>query len=510
MRSASANSARAPHARREENILASAASASPHGLMIEQAGQVVYANRAFAKLVGARGAAELLGRAVSSLARPGQSPRRNGSKPPPEYQSIRGVFRRGRTRLALTVVRDVTENKRMERQLREAQKMEALGRLVGGVAHDFNNVLAAVMLYGDLLGPLLPAGREAAKYLAEIRQAAEQGAGLVRQLLSFARPQPTELRHLSLNTVVSGLSDMLRRLVGEDVHLALHCHEPLGTVLVDPCQLQQIIVNLVMNARDALRDGGVITLSTAMLHLARPMRRYPGLRRGNYVGLTVSDTGCGMDAATRARLFEPFFTTKPQGKGTGLGMSTVYSIVRHYGGTVAVESEPGRGTRVTILLPQARTRAVRETESAAPQLVGHGHTVLLAEDDDAIRAALQTMLEERGYEVLTAGNDREAAALARQHQGIISLLISDIVMPGQYGSELAQEMVRHHPGMRVLFITGYPEATKAAASGAVLLSKPFSRELLARKLQEVLDRPAMKGGRKTGLLQGGKERHDHR
>lgn len=477
--------------------------------MIEQSGKVMYANQAFARMVGHRNPADLVGKEAADLPRAGVG-RRNGHKPPPEYQSSRVVFHRGATRMAITVARDVTGQKRLERQLREAQKLEALGRLVGGVAHDFNNVLSAVMLYSDLLAPLLPGAPEASKYMGEIRQAADQGAGLVKQLLSFARPQPTELRHLSLNTVVGGLCDMLRRLVGEDVHLALHCHEPLGAVLVDPSQIQQIIVNLVMNARDALQDGGRITLSTAALKLARPSRRYPGLRRGNFVGLTVSDNGCGMDRATQARLFEPFFTTKPQGKGTGLGMSNVYSMVRHYGGTVTVDSEVGRGTRVTILLPQAQTQAEPERESAAPQLVGHGHTVLLAEDDEAIRAALETMLAERGYRVLTAGTAREAAHLARQHQGRISLLISDIVMPGQCGSELAREMVRQHPGMRVLFITGYPDAAKTAASGAVLLSKPFSRDLLARKLHEVLDRPAAEGERGNGLGRRGKERHDHR
>lgn len=505
---AKAKAGRMKNRQRGDEVLAAAAAACPHGLMIERAGRVVYANRSYARMVGAKRPAELLDRRAASLPKPQQLRRLDGQGGTPELQSNRIVFRRGSPSMAITIVRDVSDHKQLERQLRDSQKMEALGRLVGGVAHDFNNILAAITLYCDLLSAALPQGTQPAKHASEIRLAADQGAGLVRQLLAFARPQPTDLRQVSLNAAIGNITDMLRRLVGEDIDLAVHCAEPLPPVLVDPAQLHQIIVNLAMNSRDAMANGGRITLSTSVLRLARPQRRYPGLRRGSYVALTVTDTGCGMDAVTRARLFEPFFTTKPTGKGTGLGMSTVYTIVRHCGGTVAVDSEPGRGTKVTIVLPQARASAPHVQESRAPQLVGRGQTVLLVEDDDAIRTALEQMLSEHGYRVLAAEDPKRAAALAKRYNGTVSLLITDIVMPGRCGCDLARDLERSHPGLRVLFISGYPEAARSASAEAVLLHKPFSRDELARKIREVFSRSVPFQARDALFAECGEKNHD--
>ena len=476
--------------RRGGELLAAAASASPHGLMIEQRGRVVYANAAYARLVGARRPAELVGKKVAALPSPAAPPSRRGRKSAPEYQTVRAPFRRGRQQMAITVVRDVSYAKRLERELRESQKMEMLGRMVGGVAHDFNNVLAAITLYSDLLLSALPQDGDAAKHAREIRIAADQGAGIVRQLLAFARPHPRELNHVQVNAALENARDLLHRVLGETIELVFDCTDAIPAVLVDPAQLQEILLNLAMNARDAMPNGGTVFLTTAVKKLARAGHRYPGLRRGTYVSLAFADTGCGMDAPTRARLFEPFFTTKPSGKGTGLGMSTVYRIVREAGGTVSVDSEPQRGTRVTILLPACVTEApVHAAPDHDAPLQGQGRTVLLVEDNAPVRNALHEVLFASGYEVLSASTPEEAVSLSRRHPGPISLLISDVVMPGGCGCDVAREVVNAHPGSRVLFVSGYADGKRSPTAAAMMLNKPFSRQQLAQKIREVLSLP---------------------
>ena len=473
-------------------LLAAAASSSPHGLMIEQHGRVVYANAAYGRLVGARRPAELLGKRVAALPPPTAPPTRR--KATPEYQTVRAPFRRGRRQMAITVVRDVSYAKRLERELRESQKMEMLGRMVGGVAHDFNNVLAAITLYCDLLVSALPPDTPGAKHAHEIRIAADQGAGIVRQLLSFARPHPRELHHVSVNAALENARDLLHRVLGENIELVFDCADAIPVVLVDPAQLQEVLLNLAMNARDAMPNGGTVFLRTAVKKLGRAGRRYPGLRRGTYVCLTFTDTGCGMDASTRARIFEPFFTTKPSGKGTGLGMATVYRIVRESGGTLTVESEPGHGTHVTILLPASAGAApVQAGPRHEDTLHGQGRTVLLVEDNTSVRHALTEILSSSGYEILAAKSAEEALGLSHHHPGPISLLISDVVMPGGNGCEVAREFVRARPASRVLFVSGSADGKCVPTSSAFVLHKPFSRQQLAQKIREVLSLPQNHG-----------------
>lgn len=492
--------------RQGEDVLAAAASASPHGLMIEQRGHVVYANAAFARLVGARRPQELLGRPVAEVPHISGPAAPRGRKPAPEYQTVRSAFGHRGMRMAITVVRDVSYAKRLERELREAQKMELLGRMVGGVAHDFNNVLAAVTLYSDLLLAALDGEDASARHAQAIRAAADQGAAIVRQLLAFARPHPTEARHVSVNEVLETARDLMQRMLGEHIEIVFACTDALPTVLAEPAQLQEIVLNLAMNSRDAMASGGTLTVSTALKKVRRAARAYPGLPSGDYVALSVSDTGCGMDARTRARIFEPFFTTKASGKGTGLGMSTVYRIVRQAGGTVTVDSELGKGTRVTVLLPASHAGApVAGPPTAEVPLDGKGRTVLVVEDNAAVRQALCELLHDAGYRVLQARDSEEALHRARRFPGSISLFITDIEMPGGCGCHAAREVVRAHPAARVLFISGYPANGRTPTAGAVLLDKPFSRATLAEKIREVLHLPNHQMDDLLGLACHGKE-----
>ena len=339
-------------------------------------------------------------------------------------------FRRG---LALHIVRDVSEMKRLEHRLRESEKMEALGRLVGGVAHDFNNVLTAITLYADLLLERTPRRREA----EEIHLAAQRGTAIVRQLLAFARQQPLAPRLVSLRTVIGSMRGMLEPLLGENIELISRFNCETDTVRVDPAQMQQVVLNLVMNARDAMPQGGQIRIATAHCTLTeRSAQRHPGLAPGDYVSLTVSDNGCGMDEKVRAHLFEPFFTTKRTGEGVGLGLSMIYGIVHQSGGVVSVASKPGVGTRVTIHLPRQAAAKVSDEEgtTSAGTLTGT-ETILLVEDDHAVRSSMAHLLTENGYHVLQARDGDQGLRLARAHSGAIDLLVSDIVMPGMRGNE---------------------------------------------------------------------------
>jgi PAS domain S-box-containing protein len=395
--------------------------------------------------------------------------------------------------------RDVTERKALEEQLRQSQKMEVVGRLAGGVAHDFNNILAAIAGYAELLLAQTAPEDARRREVEEIRRAADRAASLTRQLLAFSRKQVLQPTVLDAGRVVGEMEAMLRRLIGEDVALVLETTPGLGLVRADRAQLEQVVMNLVVNARQAMPRGGTLTIETGGVefHEPRPMRH--GLARaGRYVRLVVRDTGVGMDAETRAHLFEPFFTTKGRGEGTGLGLATVYGIVQQSGGAIEVDSAPGAGATFTIYLPAFEPPAASQAageETAAPATpaaaAGGRETVLLAEDDAAVRGFVRTALESFGYTVLEARDGGEALAAAVRHAGSIQILVTDVVMPVMRGPQLASALAERRPETRVLYISGYTEDALGdqgvASPGVAFLAKPFTTGALARKVREVLD-----------------------
>ena len=387
---------------------------------------------------------------------------------------------------------DVTEHRRLEEQLRHAQKMEAIGRLAGGVAHDFNNLLTAIIGFSELVLARMRSDDPMRGNLEEIRKAADRATALTRQLLAFGKRQVMRPRVLDVNAVVADLDRLLRRLIGEDVALATRAAPEPALVLADPGQLEQVIVNLVVNARDAMPTGGAVTIETATVDLDEDAATGPsGAKPGPYVRLSVGDTGIGMDAATQAHLFEPFFTTKMSGKGTGLGLSTVYGIVTQSGGHIAVDSEPGRGAVFLIYLPQVLgvAEAVEGARPAAGPLDG-SETILIVEDEDGVRALVRHVLAQRGYTMLEASSQCEADRVEAGHRGVIDLLVTDVVMPGVRGPELAKRMLDRRPGLKVLYMSGYSEEMMAsgdlAAAGVAFLQKPFTPTELAGKIREVL------------------------
>ena len=385
----------------------------------------------------------------------------------------------------IVMLEDVTESKRAEQRLREAEKMEAIGRLVGGVAHDFNNLLTGIMLYCDLLRSGLE-NNHLRHHADEIRIASEHGAALIQQLLAIARQQVVEPQILCLNSIVNGMKNLLQRLIGEDIKIVTHLSPELLPVKIDPAQAQQIVLNLVLNARDAMPDGGEIVISTRN----RPMEDAKGKR--TYAEMKVIDTGCGMDSETRARLFEPFFTTKSPGRGNGLGLATVHSIVKQDGGSIDVESAPGAGTHVTICLPALRSEPNSEVVTV-PQdhWPGGNGTVLLVEDDSAVRDSMHHILTHEGYVVLQARNASEALTECRNYSGEIHLLISDIVLPGMGGHQVAQRVRKLRPRIRVLFTSGYNREAIARSDRAKVLffRKPFTGAALLKRVSEVLNEP---------------------
>jgi two-component system, cell cycle sensor histidine kinase and response regulator CckA len=399
----------------------------------------------------------------------------------------------GRTVGVLGVYTDVTEGRRLEEQLRQSQKMEAVGQLAGGVAHDFNNLLTVINGFGELLLSRLPPGDPSRDLAGQITKAGDRAAALTRQLLAFSRRQVVAPRVLDLNAVVSDLEKMLRRVIGEDVGLAVRLRPGLGRVRADAGQLEQALVNLAVNARDAMPQGGKLSIETADAELDEGYARsHAGVAPGRYVLLAVSDTGHGMTEGVKARIFEPFFTTKGVGKGTGLGLAMVYGIVKQAGGHVEVYSEVGVGTTFKLYLPLAEEEARPSRPSSTPGLArGGSETVLLAEDEDAVRALTRTVLQGKGYSVLEAADGEGALRVAAAHAGPIHLLVSDVVMPGLGGRGLAERVLALRPGLRVLYLSGYTD--DAVVRHGVLhenvnfLQKPFAVAALAQKVREVLD-----------------------
>lgn len=391
----------------------------------------------------------------------------------------------------LNALSDITERKNLEEQLRQAQKMEAVGRLAGGVAHDFNNMLTAIAGYASQLLATVPQNGPARKAAEQIRKVGDQAAMLTRQLLAFSRKQVLRPHHLNLNDVLSDMKDLLTRLLGETVEVALALDPEVGGVVVDAGQMQQVILNLAINARDAMaKGGGRLTLATANVSLDQMAAQGQGLHEGRYVTLAVSDTGAGMLPETRERLFEPFFTTKPPGAGTGLGLSMVYGIIQQSGGTVRVESEPGKGTTFHIFLPRAE--GVFETtldESARDSIPAGTETILLVEDAAVVRALVREVLEQRGYSVLEARDGGEALSISENHDGPIHLILTDLLMPRMGGHELAKRIRRRRPGTRVIYMSGYSgEALHAVEKAANFLEKPFKPDDLAAFVRKVLDK----------------------
>jgi PAS domain S-box-containing protein len=393
--------------------------------------------------------------------------------------------------LIYAVARDVTERKQLEAQVMQAQKMESVGRLAGGVAHDFNNLLTAISGYTELvLDELTPTDPIRAD-MFEIQRTARRAATLTHQLLAFAREQTSEPRVLNLNDLILNMDRLLRRLIGADVELVTLPATQLDQVRVDPGQIEQIIVNLALNARDAMPDGGKLMIETANVYLdSHYARQHIGVAEGAHVMLAVSDTGMGMDEDVQQHIFEPFFTTKQQGKGSGIGLATCYGIVRQHSGHILIYSEAGLGTTIKVYLPRVEPAAPSSHDSA-PRLPKGTETVLVAEDEMAVRKLTARVLRGQGYTVLEATNGEEALRVAGQHRGTIDLLLTDMVMPQMGGAMLAERFHDLSPATRVVFMSGYTEnsvlQTGQIRSGVVLLQKPFTPAVLARKVREVLD-----------------------
>ena len=390
------------------------------------------------------------------------------------------------------IAQDVTERRVLEDQFRQAQKMEAVGRLAGGVAHDFNNLLMVVSGYTEVL--LERTERDSPVYpkIEAIQQAADRATTLTRQLLAFSRKQLLELKVVDVNAIVGDIERLLRPLIGENIELITRLASDLGRTRADAGQIEQVIMNLVVNSKDAMPDGGRITLQTANASLDDDLRReYSYIQPGPYVMLSVSDTGHGMDKETQARIFEPFFTTKEKGKGTGLVLSTVYGIVKQSGGYVFVQSEVGRGTTFRIYLPRVEDAAEPLSHVRAAQAASGGsETVLLVEDEESVRQLVRETLEAKGYKVLEADHGAAALQIAAAHQGTIDMLITDVVMPGMSGRELAKQLSTSHPQTKVLYLSGYTEDAIVHQGvldpGTAFLQKPFTLQMLSRKVREVL------------------------
>ena len=399
----------------------------------------------------------------------------------------------GKAMRMIGVVLDITQHKHLEEQLRQSQKLEAVGRLAGGVAHDFNNLLTIITGYTDLLLEQAGPDADVRKDLEEIRRAGERAALMTSRLLAFSRKQVVQLRAVDLNAVIAELDKMMRYLIGEDIEIATVFADELGVVRADPGQIEQIIMNLAVNARDAMPQGGRLGIETANVELdAAFARRHVDLQPGAYAMLSISDTGHGMDRETLSHIFEPFFTTKGPDSGTGLGLSTVYGIIEQYGGAIDVESQAEEGTTFRIYLPRVEERIeASEVRSAAGAPVEGLETILLVEDEEEVRRLASRVLLQRGYTLLEARNGQEALMLCELREEPIDLLVTDVVMPGMSGRELAEQLVSLHPEVKVLYVSGYADDIilqhGVMDPGVAFLQKPFGPDVLGAKVREVLE-----------------------
>jgi two-component system cell cycle sensor histidine kinase/response regulator CckA len=413
---------------------------------------------------------------------------RSAARPPEDLLRLASDVG-ARLGLFIERTRNAEALRRAEEQLRQSQKMEAIGRLAGGIAHDFNNLLTVIGGHAQMLADELPAEIHARRDAEAIVTAAERAASLTAGLLAFSRKQVAHPRVLNLGDILRSMSRLLRRMVGEDVPITIHVAPDVGHVLADASHVEQVLMNLAVNARDAMPDGGQLVFALENVDVGAATA--DTLPHGPYVLLTVSDTGVGMDPETRARLFEPFFTTKPVGKGTGLGLSTVYGIVKQSGGDIRVDSEPGRGTTFRIFLPRVEAPSDPQPDVAPDPLPRGSETVLLVEDEDPVRRLAVIVLGRLGYRVLEAPDAETAAAIFEAHAGLVDVLVTDVIMPGQSGPRLAERLRVARPDLRVLYVSGYAEealeAPTGAASSTAFLAKPYTGAMLARKVRDVLD-----------------------
>ncbi|MBI2923553.1 MAG: PAS domain-containing protein [Planctomycetes bacterium] len=416
-----------------------------------------------------------------------------------ERKEAEALLRASHADLERKVIERTVELRRTEEQLRHSQKMEAIGRLAGGIAHDFNNLLTVILGYSSLLLKRLPKEDALRGSVEEVHRAGGRAAELTHQLLAFSRQQVLTFRVIDPGDVVRGIERILKRILGEDIEIRIRHGASAARVKADAVQLEQVLMNLVVNARDAMPRGGRLTIETAVRQVGQPEAGTRlGIRPGTYATLAVSDTGVGMDKAVLGRIFEPFFTTKEKGKGTGLGLSTAFGIVRQSDGAIAVASEPGKGSTFTIYLPV--TEEAEEKAPASLAVAGEARgteTILLVEDEDQVRAMTGNILAERGYRVISTARASAAMAEAQSFEGPIHLLLTDVIMPETGGRLLAQELLSIRPDMRVLFMSGYTDDAMVRygvlESGLAFLQKPFTPEDLARRVRETLDTPAGEG-----------------
>jgi two-component system cell cycle sensor histidine kinase/response regulator CckA len=408
------------------------------------------------------------------------------------------------------VNRDITERRELEQQLVLSQRLEAVGKLSGGIAHDFNNLLGVIIGYSEALQQSIDPENPLREAIDEIQKAGQRAATLTQQLLAFSRKQVLEPKILDLNSIVEDMRKMLRRLIGEDIELNFNMPADLGRVKADRGQLEQVILNLAVNARDAMPHGGELRIETANAQLGeKDVLRYRYVIPGRYIVLKVSDTGVGMDAKTKSHIFEPFFTTKEKGKGTGLGLATVYGIVKQSGGYIWLESEPGQGTTFRIFL--ARAEGVEEeAPPAEPVKRGDGpRTILLVEDEPSLRKLTHRTLKDMGYTVLEATDAAQAIDVARNTDAPIDLLLTDVIMPGMSGGDLAKKLSPENPHMRVLFMSGYTdgaiEIRGSLPPGMTVLRKPFTRDVLLRTVEGALAHPPRESQIEDGAVHAGKE-----